>query len=555
MLRQLILDLKDNQEDYEFYPTTDEILKVITEDMIKEEFSGSLLDIGAGNGKVLETLKASNVNIQPLYAIEKSAILRDQMPKDIFVIGTEMETQSLIDKKMSIIFCNPPYSQYMSWITKIINEAFCQVIYFVIPERWESKPGIHKSIESRGLDYVILHTTDFLNSEDRAARAKVHVVRLSKKKPKNQRGFYYRDHAYVGPFEHWFNTNFKINADIDDTIKNLGSRSQTEKLQDTVEHELVEGRSLVNILETLYNNDIEKLIKNYTALGELDSTIFEELGIKLQNVQDAFKDKIKNYKYKYWHELFDRIDAITNKLTSQSRSNLLGTLGKHTSVDFTVDNAYAIIIWAIKNANKYFDEQLLTLYYELSSKDNVVKYKSNTRFLDDNWRFHRPGRHDNDDNYTHYRLEYRLVYQTCNTFSNYTYDRYDYKSGLHREKIKFLQDVCTVAKNLGFDVLDHSYQAYWHPGKPVIYYMNYKGKQVVFMRVKAFKNGNIHFQFNTDFMKALNITAGRLNKWIKDPEHCASEMDISINEAKAYFNNGNIQIEAKDLKLIEHKES
>jgi len=25
-LRQLILDLKDNQEDYEFYPTTDEIL-------------------------------------------------------------------------------------------------------------------------------------------------------------------------------------------------------------------------------------------------------------------------------------------------------------------------------------------------------------------------------------------------------------------------------------------------------------------------------------------------------------------------------------------------
>lgn len=73
-MNHIIRELKDVNEDFEFYPTTDEIISCIQID-INQQFSGfnnsvesySLLDCGAGDGRVLTELKTGD-----LYAIEKS---------------------------------------------------------------------------------------------------------------------------------------------------------------------------------------------------------------------------------------------------------------------------------------------------------------------------------------------------------------------------------------------------------------------------------------------------------------------------------------------------
>ena len=61
--------------------------------------STSILEIGAGNGKVLKTLeqlsKEQNNNekvayFQNKYAIEKSEILIQQLPADVVIVGTDL---------------------------------------------------------------------------------------------------------------------------------------------------------------------------------------------------------------------------------------------------------------------------------------------------------------------------------------------------------------------------------------------------------------------------------------------------------------------------------
>lgn len=58
--------LKENEQDFEWYPTTDEMIEAVKQDCFKEFTYGdddrtsmdsyfSLLDIGAGDGRVLRT--------------------------------------------------------------------------------------------------------------------------------------------------------------------------------------------------------------------------------------------------------------------------------------------------------------------------------------------------------------------------------------------------------------------------------------------------------------------------------------------------------------------
>lgn len=87
---QLLAAVKDAGEDFEWYPTTRKMLEVVAEDLrgeVGDHFS--LLDIGAGDGNALQTLCELTGNTGDKYAIEKSRVLVDALPKDVFVIGTD----------------------------------------------------------------------------------------------------------------------------------------------------------------------------------------------------------------------------------------------------------------------------------------------------------------------------------------------------------------------------------------------------------------------------------------------------------------------------------
>ena len=177
---QMVKSIKEADQDFEWYPTTTEIIDTVKANMHEhfyiradEKCRVSLLDIGAGDGRVLMQLTEGD-----RYAIEKSMPLIEAMPKDVLILGTDFHQQTIIDKKVAAIFCNPPYSEYDVWTERIIKEANAGVIYLVIPSRWSGHTGIANAIKARQAETTVLGSFDFLDG-DRQARAKVDVLKVN----------------------------------------------------------------------------------------------------------------------------------------------------------------------------------------------------------------------------------------------------------------------------------------------------------------------------------------------------------------------------------------
>lgn len=538
-MNNMLMEIKEASQDFEWYPTTREIIFKVCRDITED---GSLLDIGAGNGnvfKLIDEIKPDLIDCK--YAIEKSEILINKMDKDIFVIGTDFHSQTLIDKKVDYIFCNPPYSEYKGWATKIIRECNCKTLYLVIPERWENSQAIKQALTSRDVKAKALGSFDFENSEYRKARAKVNIVKVD-----------FKEDCYHGlksdPFDAWFNETFKFDADKEAQH----DYDKKESTKERIKNNIVKGNGLIPSLVNLYGNDMTKLLDNYRAVETLDYSILKELNIDVKGLKEGLKSKIKGQKNLYWQELFDNFEALTNRLIKKSRENLLRTLTSHTSIDFTEKNIYAVVIWAIKNANSYIDSQLLDVYFLMASDNNIAGYKSNKRFQSDEWKYlnnwdkKQKFRYKEVDRYS---LDYRLVFENYNNFTSDRFSGYKYPNGLNSTTHEFINDIFTVAKNLGFDVSDSSYEVgEWSPGKSKTFEYHTKGdKWKTFVEIKAYKNGNIHCKFNTDFMKAFNIEAGRLNGWLRSPQEANEEMNIT--DAQNFFKT-NIKLLPEDTRLL-----
>ena len=475
-MNNLLESVKLSGQDFEWYPTTRKMLEVVAKDIRRElddygrgNTTYSVLDIGAGNGSALKILRELTSNDGDAYAIEKSKLLIDALPADVFVIGTDFHMQTLIDKQVDVIFCNPPYSEYETWMQRIVAEANCKLLYMVVPERWKSNKVVAAMIgrrcgavklEDLDLDEDTLRTCQrangktevlasmsFEDSEFRQARAQIDIVKIRFQ----DKGYHGRRELETDPFDIWFESTFAIAADRGKGIED--SKSSAKAL-----HELVQGQNLIERLEELYREDFAELLDTYRALEKLDPKLFKELGVDLAQVKGGLKAKVAGLKNLYWQELFGNLETITARLTSASREKLLRKLTEHTSIDFTAANAYAVVVWAIKNANAYFDNQLLELYLALADRENIRNYKSNQTLIEDGWRYQRK-------EYSHYTLDYRLVLERHSCFSDASYDRYDFPNGLSRSVHALLNDICTVAENLGFDVTTNSFDIKWTPGR------------------------------------------------------------------------------------------
>ena len=230
-----------------------------------------------------------------------------------------------------------------------------------------------------------------------------------------------------------------------------------------------------------------------------------------------------------WQELFANLDTSTDRLTSASRKSMLKKLTAHTSIDFTASNAYAVVIWAIKNANAYFDRQLLEVYKDITSKETVQNYASNKRVVLDDWRYIK-------EEHSHYTLDYRLVLNRFHCFNPSNYGNYDYPNGLSKMAHDLLGDLSTVAENLGFHVVDKSMGFLWEPGSLERFHL---ADGSLFMDVRAFKKGTIHIRLNQEFMRKFNVEAGRLNGWLRSPAEAVRE--TGIEDAATYFG-GNFKL-------------
>ena len=493
----LVKELKENQEDFEFYPTTDEMLDIVIDNM---SIHNSVLDIGAGTCKLYYKIKEKFNYYLDYYIIEKSKILQQKAPKQAIFVGGDFYNCSLIDKKAEVIFCNPPYSEYEEWTIRILEEAFANEIFLIIPQRWKDNKDIVKIIEERDYTYEILATRDFLNAE-RQARATVDIIKFKKKDKNND------------PFDYWFDKTFKFNIAKE---KSYFEKEEEIKEEEKRINELAKKEGVVETLVKNYNEEMEHLMNNYKLLSKVDGEVLKILNIKKCDVKQLLREKIERLKDKYWNYLINNIDVITNKLTTKNRDYICSLIRNRNTVDFEYDNIYSIILWIIDKAKEYYNQQVVDMFQSISNYENVIKFKSNQRvFSKEDWRFSRK------ENITHYILDYRII----------TTDYYWYNT---------VNDLITIANNLGFysdDYLirefnypSYSYDAYQKTGK--VYLKN--GELLI--DYKKYKNGNLHLKMNKNFMKAFNIEASRLLGWVKNKQDILNETDYTEEDVNAYFN-------------------
>lgn len=652
---QTVKKLKDANQDFEWYPTTREIIEAMYWDLLgkkcgEETYRAearrySMLDIGAGNCKVFNTIKeiaeeqpllneyckrldgsknfrnenerlANRVIINKCMAIEKSSVLVDMMPREILVVGTEFHENTLIDKQSDIVFCNPPYSEYAEWSTKIIREANTETIYLVIPQRWGKHRGMAQAIKDRKAKVKIIGNFDFLNAEDRKARAYVSLVKieLNHKKYKGKRYARRDSGVNVDPFDLWFHDTFKIKAEKEDRNAFFNKQdSKKEKFSEKIERELVSGRDLISVLVQLYNQELEKLITNYQKLSEIDADLFKELNIDIDSVLEAFKLKITGLKNFYWEEIFNNLSEITKRLTRSTRNLLKNKLMTNANIDFTKGNVRSVVIWVLKNANHYYEQQMLDLYDTFTTEEGIKFYKSNQHFTKDDFRY------NTRDELEKYALDYRIVLHSY-------IDDWDKREGRIGDKqYENIRDVSIIGRNLGFSVENSGIlygsrynntltygqkeniffsepsqifpkgtktlsgkiqEVYMHTNKPnengervmeidgVLHvysvdnkkdwiqykindeYIHSNGvftEESIFTTVRPYKNGNCHFQFNKRFIQKLNLEVGRIRGWLKNPAHAAQEMDITVEEATEYWNSNFILLPSHLENLLPQK--
>lgn len=518
--------IKEAGEDFEWYPTTPRMIGAVSNYISTQ--ADSIMDIGAGDGRVLAELAKKCDSMPDLYAIEQSEILIQAQPDNVVPVGTNFYEQNLACLPVDYIFSNPPYKEYEAWAATIIQSGHAKHAFLIIPQRWKESQRIKQAIEQRGAVATVIHTDDFTQA-DRKSRAKVDIVEVR----------YPRKHnSYTGevkdPFDIWFDNNISTFDQVEDVV-DPDTESEIERLRklDTIPA-MVEA----------YDAEYVRMEQNYRAIFELDYALLKELGVSKDNVRDGIKKKMEGLKIKYWRLLFEKLDTITNRLSTKTKARFLDKLTGRTSVAFTASNAYAIVLWSVKNANRYFDEQLVALFRDLSTFEGVANYKSNQRTWEkSDWRYRA-------EDHSHYRLDYRFVVKKWNAICTADFGQWEYPGGLHQDCHALLDDIIAVMYNLGFKLEDTpSRNREWKAGRPHEFYAAIDGSSETLFEVRAHKKGTLHFRFAPKAIKRLNVEAGRLLGWIRNVDDVVAQLGYTADEAAACFGSS-LQIAPSNVKLI-----
>lgn len=535
----LVSNLKTGNEDFNFYPSTDEIISCVRQSILsraqERQYSRrlTLLDIGAGDGRVITKLTAPKTEsekekywyfdfFERSYAIEKSPTLAAALNKDVIIIGTDFFQQSLLDKSVSVIYSNPPFDCYEQWAAKLLRESCASSNYLVIPERWKNSEMINDAIIKRGYEFEVLGNFHF-GQADRPTRyeANVQVVHFWRSKSE--------------AFNSWFDDMFQLDFEADKS--GIGAKVKESPLDIKISNALVPGVDLVSALESIYNEELRRLFKLFKSLEAIEAKTLMELGVTKKSIVETLKMKIEGLKKHFWKRLFDGLDCITGRLISEERSAILDSLNQHLTVDFTASNAYSIVTWLINNASPKLSDQFVSVFERMIEKDNIEGYKSNERtFKQERWRYTSMNENIKYHNIERFKLDYRVVLTRCGGIgSNYGYT---YGSGLSERAADFINDLLVVAQSVGFDTITtpKAHEMKWESNKGNTFrYLTLDGHSEVLFEIKAFKNGNMHIRFAPNFIMKMNVKFGQLKGWVKTAEEAAAEMSIPVDEARSYF--------------------
>jgi len=525
--------------DFEWYPTTDEIINDMKSDIMslfKKEIIGhwtdreyfdtsgrknegliirSFLDVGTGDGYIFQNFKNLEImTIKDAYGIEiAQPFVEDLIQKDdVFLIGRDFFRTSLVDKQFSVIFSNPPYSRYMPWVVRLLQEANFALMYLVIPVRWEQNEEI--TIHMKRYDVENIGEYDFQHG-DRPARARVNLIRIMKPSRRNRREMSREEHESEDnedSFDRW----------IYEHIGSFEGNEQEPEIEE--EKNLKLSRGTISDMVESYEFEMNSLLEAFKALAKLPCRIIDDLGMNKDKIIRQIKKNIENLKNTYWQLTFKKLDAINRRLTKNTSNEMLYRMREFRTLDFNEDNIYSIVLWVIRNFNKYTAQQILEVFDALTDQGYIRAYKSNIHWLKDDWRYSKwNGGKGKPEKYI---LDYRIVthcycsqYRSCDNDS-------------------IMNDLMVVFESLGYPIPTWEHPDYTQDGSLQEFHTRFMGKgrdysektEVAFT-ARLYKNQNLHLKINEKIMLRFNVEVARLRNWINGPDDIAREYDVSQEEA------------------------
>lgn len=520
--KSLFDDLKANDEDFEFYPTTTEILRAITaEKWLVQSGVTSVLDIGCGNGKALDYFSKNWETKLEIFGIEKSQILISNLVNpDILIVGNDFGECMLLDKQVDMIFSNPPYKEFKEWTLKILSYAISKKVVLVIPERWKDDEKIKQCIKECEWTFDVIGRYDFLDSEDRKARAKVEVI------------VFKRQNKTDSVFERELSKAFGMGELLDKVDKAYCDRYKLKEETEEECKDVVSAKELIDYLLNRYQADQRKLFGSLEALSKVGAELMSELGVRKDKIIESVINKIKFQKNIYWSEVIDRIPEISKRLSIEQKRDLLHDLAER-GAEFTKSNILGVILFSINVAKKCEKENFVKYWEYLANREWRLKYKSNEKAFGDCHRYEKPEKmHEG-------KLDYRIIVSYAGTF----YSTLDYLY-----EVKAILNLQPIARAMGYfgdiKICDENGEKICPEYRGVVLPIGesfLKIGDTTIARLKVFKNNNLHIFFNQDFLAKLNLNVFTHLGWIKTKEEAKKEFkkEMSDSEIENFFNQQN----------------
>ena len=550
---QKIRTLQAANEDYEFYPTTTEIMEAMKDDIWKylrshergyhdrrrqgldihshydkrkerqNLFIETLLDIGAGDGRVLNFFGADKK-----YGIEIArAQANDLICKGVFLIGRNFYDTTLIDQYYSLVFSNPPFSDFERWVCKILYECNFCLLYLVMPVRWKDNKIIAKEMER--YEATVVDEFDF-SEADRAARGKVHLVRVNATWIKGKtRSETYQDDL-EDTFERW------VREHIGDFKRNPERNYQEER-----DNALALRLAPIDQLVSNYEAERESLGAAFKTIGKLDNEIILLMGLDKKSMLEIIRKSIESLKSKYWRAAFDKLEPVQKRMIQKTKDRIFSNIEEFKTLDFNADNIYSIIIWIINNSNIGILDQIGEVFDILTTKEFITEYKSNRHWAKSDWRHTQ-----NDWKYEKLPARWKLGLDYRIVVGTYAYDRWDRKN-----RRTIVDDFIVVCGNLGFPIAEWDKPDYeLHQTEQKFHTTD--GELAFTMRYYT-GNQNVHLKINKRLLMKFNIEVAKIRKWMSDPDDVVEEFDVPKDEAVRLWNSGLALLGNSDVKMLEFK--
>jgi len=548
--RKTVEALKRENQDHEWYPTTNEQIAALTSDInaLQERYiigsrqyhgEFAMMDIGAGDGRVLQAVKeacSTDSKTVKLYAVEKADVhTRTYRGRNIALVGTDFKECNFISKNTDIAYVNPPYSEFSLWVSTLVRQLNFSVLYALIPTRWKEDASIKEAMKLRGIEFTkVIDKSDFYHAE-RQARAHVELVRFSFTDLDDDSKHQYRDRYYqphisthvTDPFQQFIEDELGLRKTHSATTNEFNEYAEKQRVEKAMKdessetYELVKSRGVLHALLENYESDLQRTLAQYKKISELDGNLLSELGVEYEALRDGVKAKLFGYRNVYWGLLFDNLDAISSRLISKHREDMLNKL-KANSLDFTYTNAVYIVQYAVDFGNELIDESLVDVFKDLTSEESIKRYYvSNERMYKDDWRYNREDEAKKNRQCKR-ELDYRFIYSSWSNFSSYSWEH-----GLNESAYRFLNDMMVVCKLMGYSniVTDKGPTEVTAGGKVVVSGNAPDGESMTLLEVKFYKNGNRHLKWSQEVMSRFNVTVSRILGWCRNKEEYAKETE------------------------------